>query len=132
MASAGRFAIRIASDGLCGKDSGKIDMVGANGEDETGSSNNRNDRQVPQRLVPAQALDCQLFRRALAAGSRNGCKIGIAIANDPDVVRTPDSCCRTNVRRGFRQYHHRGGDIELFHWARGPILHRATFGRPPK
>jgi len=31
-------------DGLCGKDSGKIDMAAANGEDEAGGGNNRNGR----------------------------------------------------------------------------------------
>src|SRR5215510_2938056 len=36
---------------------------------------------------------------------------------------------RTNARRGFRRYRHRGCDIESLYWARGPTRHRATFRR---
>jgi hypothetical protein len=51
MKSVWRFPIRrgntTAASGLRRKNSGKIDMVHVDGDDETAGSNNRNDRQVP-------------------------------------------------------------------------------------
>src|SRR6516225_3362900 len=67
----------------------------------------------PNPLRPA------LFRRALAAGSRNGCKKTIeTLAGNPGVTfRSSDTCRRTNVRHGFRPSHHGECETELLRWA---------------